>query len=153
MARLDEIPKRMRELIETVDCVRFDTQPWVTGPALEQRRIAMISTAGLQMRGDRPFGWGSSDYRVIDGDVTASKLAMSHVSTNFDRTGFQSDINVAFPIDRLRELARDGIIGSVAAFHYSFMGASDPEDMAPAVDFLAPLLKADGVDGVLLVPV
>ena len=52
---------------------------------------------------------------------------MSHISTNFDRTGFQQDINVVFPVDRLRELAARGTIGSVADFHYSFMGATAPE--------------------------
>jgi D-proline reductase (dithiol) PrdB len=46
---------------------------------------------------------------------------MSHVSVNFDRTGFQQDLKVIFPLDRLRELAVEGSIGSVAAFHYSFL--------------------------------
>ena len=78
---------------------------------------------------------------------------MSHVSTNFDRTGFQYDANIAFPIERLRELAAEGVIGSVADYHYSFMGATAPDDMAPTVDFLAPILKQDNVDAVLLVPI
>lgn len=78
---------------------------------------------------------------------------MSHVSTNFDRSGFQQDINVAFPIDRLRELADEGVIRSVADLHYSFMGASSPERMRPAVDRLIPLLTKDAVDVVLLVPI
>ena len=52
---------------------------------------------------------------------------MSHISVNYDRSGFQEDINVVFPIDRLRELEADGTIGSISDFHYSFMGASrDP---------------------------
>lgn len=51
---------------------------------------------------------------------------MSHVSTNFDRTGFQQDWNIVFPLDRLQELAAKGIIGSVAAYHYSFNEWSCP---------------------------
>jgi D-proline reductase (dithiol) PrdB len=43
------------------------------------------------------FAWGSNDYRVISGDGSASDLVMSHVSVNFDRTGFQQDLNVVFP--------------------------------------------------------
>lgn len=97
--------------------------------------------------------FGAGDYRVIPGDTAANDIVMSHVSTNFDRTGFQQDINVAFPLDRLRELADDGAIGSVADFHYSFMGASAPEQMAPALDQLIPLLRRDEVNVVLLVPV
>jgi D-proline reductase (dithiol) PrdB len=78
---------------------------------------------------------------------------MTHISTNFDRTGFQRDWNVVFPLDRLKELSVDGIIGSVAAYHYSFMGATDPSEMEPAARNLADLLKGDRVDAALLVPV
>ena len=78
---------------------------------------------------------------------------MSHISVNYDRTGFQEDINVAFPIDRLHEMAAAGKIGSVAAYHYSFMGATDPEQMKPAVDSLIGPLQADNVDAVVLIPV
>ena len=95
----------------------------------------------------------AADYRIIPSQCTASDLVMSHVSVNFDRTGFQQDWNVVFPLDRLRELAVDGTIGSLADFHYSFMGAADPKDLEPSARRLAPLLKQDRVDGVLLAPV
>ena len=51
---------------------------------------------------------------------------MSHVSTNFDRTGYIQDLNLVFPIERLRELEAAGDIGSVGAYHYAFMGATPP---------------------------
>jgi D-proline reductase (dithiol) PrdB len=66
-------------------------------------------------------------------------LVMSHTSTNFDRTGFQQDWNVVFPLDRLRELTDQGLIGSIADFHYSFMGATDPKLMEPMARDLVPL--------------
>ncbi len=78
---------------------------------------------------------------------------MSHVSLNFDRTGFQQDLNVIFPIDRLNEMAAAGEIASVAQFHYSFMGATDPERMEDAAREMTAHLKADNVNVVLLVPV
>ena len=78
---------------------------------------------------------------------------MSHISTNFDRTGFQQDHNVVLPIDRLNELAADGTIGSVASVHYSFMGATHPAKLERTARHLAGLLKQDQVDAVLLVPV
>jgi D-proline reductase (dithiol) PrdB len=93
------------------------------------------------------------DYRVITKDAAANDLVMSHVSTNFDRTGFQQDWNVVFPLDRLHELAREKKIGSVADYHYSFMGAADPQKMAEPAQNLAGLLQGDNVDAVLLVPV
>ena len=78
---------------------------------------------------------------------------MSHVSTNFDRTGFQLDLNTIFPLDRLNEMANEGMIGSLASYHYSFMGATDPTQMEDEARTLAGIMKKDGVDAVLLVPV
>lgn len=153
MARLDRMPEPMRSHLANLPCPTFDTRPWVTGPPLNQRRLALISTAGLHRRGDRPFESMTGDYRIIPGDVHAKDLVMTHLSTNFDRTGFQQDWNVVFPLDRLHELAQQKTIGSVAGFHYSFMGATDPAAMAPAARQLADLLCRDRVDAVLLVPV
>lgn len=153
MVRLADTDDALRGALEGLECRSYDTKPWVEGPPLNERRVAIISTAGLLKRGDHPFSIGATDYRVIPGDTDSGDVVMSHVSTNFDRTGFQQDINVAFPIDRLRELADEGVIGSVAEYHYSFMGATDPDDMAPKAQELAGLLKKDNVDAVLLAPV
>jgi len=120
---------------------------------LNRRRLALISTAGLQRRSDRPFDLGASDYRVIPSGTPAVELIMSHISTNFDRTGFQQDLNVVFPIDRLNELVEEGVIGSLATCHYSFMGATDPAQLERPARELARIMKDDGVDAVLLVPV
>jgi D-proline reductase (dithiol) PrdB len=46
---------------------------------------------------------------------------MTHSSVNFDRTGFQEDLNIVFPIDRFKELEDEGFIGSLASINYSFM--------------------------------
>jgi D-proline reductase (dithiol) PrdB len=143
----------MRSYLTDLPCPRFETQPWVAGPPLARRRVALVSTAGLHRRGDRPFSGGAGDYRVIPGDTAHGDLVMTHVSQNFDRTGFQQDWNVAFPLERLRDLAAEGCIGSVADYHYSFMGATGPEQMEPVTGDLARLLQADRVDAVLLVPI
>ena len=153
MARLDRMAEPMRSHLAKLPCPSFKTHPWAEGPALEHRRVSIVSTAGLHRRGDRPFEGMTGDYRVIPGDIRAKDLVMTHISTNFDRTGFQRDWNVVFPLDRLKELAVEGIIGSAAAYHYSFMGAANPEAMAPAACNLAALLKGDRVDAALLVPV
>lgn len=154
MARLDQMPEGERKHLESLPCPTFETHPWVEGPPLSQRRVAIVSTAGVHARGDRPFTFDRHDYyRVIPGDIAAKDLVMSHVSTNFDHSGFQQDWNIAFPIDRLRELAEEGIIGSVADYHYSFMGANDPGPMEQEARMVAGLLKKDHVDAALLVPV
>ncbi len=153
MARLDKMPENERSHLLSLPCPTFESTPWVTGPPLNRRRLALISTAGLQRRSDLPFDLGASDYRVIPSGTPADELIMSHISTNFDRTGFQQDLNVVFPIDRLNELVEGGVIGSLATYHYSFMGATDPAQLEGSARELARVMKNDGVDAVLLVPV
>ena len=51
---------------------------------------------------------------------------MSHVSINFDRAGFQRDLNVVYPVDRLRELVAEGVIGGMAETNFTVMGSTDP---------------------------
>ncbi|MBF0525092.1 MAG: selenoprotein B glycine/betaine/sarcosine/D-proline reductase [Deltaproteobacteria bacterium] len=153
MARLEDMPKEQAAHIANLDCPTYVTQPWVAGPPLSQRRVALISTAGLHHRQDRPHTGLTPDYRVIPGDIAPQDLVMSHVSTNFDRTGFIQDFNLIFPLERLRELADQGLIAGVADFHYSFMGATDPRQMSGQAGEVARLLLKDQVNAVLLVPV
>ena len=91
--------------------------------------MAVVSSAGLVVRGEKVFRGRDPDYRAIPSTTRADQLLMSHISINYDRNGFQEDWNVVFPLDRLNEMAADGEIGSVAATHYSFMGATDPVQM------------------------
>lgn len=151
--RLSEMPDVEARHLAHIECPTYDDTPLVSGKPLAGRRVVLISTAGLHKRGDRPFQLGDGSYRVIPAETPAGELVMSHISVNFDRTGFQQDLNVAFPIDRLRELVSDGIIGSMAALHYSFMGAFTPEAAAPHAKHLAGLLRSDRVDAAILVPV
>jgi len=154
MARLDQLPEPQRSHIAKTKLPKFDKQPWVTGPPLNRRRVAIVSTAGLHLRDDRPFTFEPGDnYRVIAGNTTSEELIMSHVSTNFDRSGYQQDWNIVFPLDRLRELVKQGVIESLADFHYSFMGAMDPKDLEQSARKLADLFKKDNVNAVILVPV
>jgi len=153
MVRLTDLPPATQTGMRNLDCPTFDRKPFVSGPPLAQRRIAVVTSAGLVRRGERPFTSGDVGYRVLPGDTGADQLLMSHVSVNFDRTGFQRDINVVFPVDRLREMAQAGVIGSVAETHYSFMGATDPRGMEANARSVAGMLKSDRVDGVLLTPV
>lgn len=123
---------------------------------LNQMRIALITTAGIHTKQDRPFDTQGSgmDYRIIPESAEDNDYVMSHLSVNFDRTGFQTDTNVVFPLQRLKELVKDSIIGSLAKFHYSFMGAIAPVTRyEEKVNELAQLLKQDGVDAVILTPV
>ncbi|MCG6930857.1 MAG: glycine/betaine/sarcosine/D-proline family reductase selenoprotein B [Desulfofustis sp.] len=153
MVRLEQYDEHERAHLLGLPCPRFPDTPYVTGVNPQRARVAIVSTAGLHRRSDRPFGLGEAGYRVLPAEVDPADLLMSHVSTNFDRTGYQMDINLVLPLDRLRELAARGTIGSVADFHYSFMGATEPGPMEQPARSLAAILKGDRVDCILLVPV
>lgn len=154
MVRLSDLPEAEARAHLERDCVPFDTEPFVSGPPVSERRVAIVTTAGLHRQSDRSFGIVDAGYRVIPGDETGRSLVMSHASANFDRTGFQQDVNVVFPIDRLRALAEAGEIGSVAGFHYALMGATwQPPEMERSCREIAGLLKEDRVNAALLVPV
>jgi D-proline reductase (dithiol) PrdB len=153
MTRLNDLPAAMAKRLAELECPDFATTPWVEGPPLARRRVAIVSSAGLVVRGEGPFRGRDADYRVIPSATSSDRLLMSHISINYDRTGFLEDWNVVFPLDRLPELVAEGEIGSVGATHYSFMGATDPVQMEGYAREVAGHLKRDQVDAVLLSPV
>src|ERR1700686_4457616 len=124
MTRLTSLPPAQAKRLAELECPDFKTRPWVSGPPLSQRRVAIVSSAGLVVRGENPFRGRDPDYRAIPVDTKPGDLLESHISINFDRTGFQEDWNVVFPLDRLNELGVDGVIGSVAQTPYPFLGAA-----------------------------
>ena len=154
MVRLTDLPKYESDYLLAKACPPFDSSPWVEGPPLRERRVAVVTTSGLHPPGQATFYFRDSAYRVIPGDTTGKDLVMSHTSVNYDRTGFQQDVNVVFPIDRLRELEEAGEIGSLADYHYAFMSAGGkPEDFEDSSKEVAGLLKEDQVNAVLFTPV
>ena len=153
MARTEDIPQPTRGAVVNVDCPSFDTTPFVSGPPLAQRRVAIVSSAALIRRGDAPFPFGSPEVRFLPHDAPLRDLLVSHVSINFDRSGYQRDINTVYPIVRLRELEAEGIIGGLAPTHYTVMGSTDPATMEGSADQISGQLRQERVDAVLLSPV
>jgi D-proline reductase (dithiol) PrdB len=154
----DELPPSIDSIIrrnnDGIEVFAFDGTPCTTAPPLSAARVAIVTTAGLRTDGIATWTQGQG-FVVLDSsdrDVT-----LAHSSPNFDRSGVASDINVAYPVDRLAELVERGTIGSLAPRNLSFMGAQPDHtlttlrlDTGPAA---AKLLKDDGVDVVLLTPV
>ena len=154
MVRMSDLPEIDQKILLGMEGPTFESRPWVEGTSINQRRVALITTAGIHKRQDRPFQMGQPDYyRVIPGDTRDNDIVMSHGAASFDRTGYQRDWNVVFPLDRLRELADDGVIGSVADFHYSFGTPLTMPENESAARELSELFKKDKVDAVLIFPV
>jgi D-proline reductase (dithiol) PrdB len=154
MVRLDSVSKEERDLLLSLPCPVYETSPWAKAPPLKEMRLAMVTTAGLHLRSDRPFQIDPRDfYRVIPGDVQANDMVMSHLAASFDRSAYQRDLNTVFPIDRLREMEKRHDISSLAEFHYSVSSAHSAADFEAPAKEIAGFLKKDGVNGVLLLPV
>lgn len=159
MPRLDTLSAMARQVLVTFPCLEYDTTPWTPlRQPLAQSTLALVTTAGLHVRGDDPFitdpMGGDASFRVLPEQTPAEEILQSHASIGFDHTAFYRDLNVTFPVDRLRELQQRGVLGRLAPEYYSFMGAiRNPrrlqEDTAPQV---AARLKAAGVDVVLITP-
>lgn len=118
---------------------------------LKDMKIALATAAGVHMKSDDRFNLaGDFSFRAIPGDAPVSEMMVSH--GGYDNGDVNKDINCMFPIDRLRELAEEGFIGSVAPTHFGFMGGGGNQDKftnetGPEI---ARQLKEEGVDAVLL---
>jgi D-proline reductase (dithiol) PrdB len=138
--------------------------PWTpfAGP-LSNAKVALLSTAGISMKDDAPFDMeferkhptrGDSSFRRLRAEATAEQIDANHL--HIDTGYIERDLNVALPLDRLRDLVSEGHVGSMAETHYSIMGfqgadASQLEnDSAPAI---AEIMKSEEVDLALLAPV
>ncbi len=133
---------------------RFETESWITPKPLKASKVALLTTSGVHRRTDPPFRPGIPEYRLLPDDLDYAELVMTHLSSNFDRSAFQQDPNVAFPLQRLHELRAAGEIAEVAQWHYGFMGAiPSPLLLEECGTEVGELMRKDGVDAVVLIPV
>ena len=118
---------------------------------LRETVFALASTAGVHLRDQEPYDLaGDNSWREIPGDARADQLMVTH--EHYDHRHADQDINCVFPIDRLRELADEGIIAGVGARNLGFMGYSQRvrdlyERAAPE---MAKLVERSNADGVIL---
>ena len=153
MVRLADLPEPERSYMAELECIPYKHKPFTKAVAADLRHVAIVSSAGLIIRGQRPMLSNDAGYRAIASDVEDSDILCSHVSINFDRNGFQQDINVMLPRDRLRELEADGSIGKAADTHYAFMGATHPDELEDKAREVGRSMLALGVNTVVLAPV
>lgn len=160
MGELSEFAIPVRLFLKAYPWRRIDPIPWVSlSKPLNKCRLALVSSAGFVLPGQIPFDesirGGDPSFREIPNDVNVATLIDTHRSESFDHAGICEDPNLAFPIDRVNELAKMGRIHSINHRHISFMGSiTAPGRLVQyTVPEVARLLVDDGVDVVLLVPV
>ena len=132
---------------------------WATRPVpLPRATVALVTLAGVHLRTQAPFDVqnpaGDASFRVIPGTVDPADLTITH--DYYDHTAADRDVNVVFPIERLRELAASGWIGRVAPRHIGAMGhilgTEERRLVAESGPAIARMLREDGADYVVLVP-
>lgn len=133
--------------------------PWtpVTKP-LSECKLAIVTTSGVhhadQPRFNMQDSEGDPSFRIITGDTIKNGYTITH--DYYDHSDAEEDLNIVFPLDRLRELEEEGIIGKLSDKHYSFMGHIDGQHITTLVNKSAKQviekLKQEAVDVVLLTP-
>jgi D-proline reductase (dithiol) PrdB len=130
----------------------FGDIPWVPlRRPPRQATVALVSTAGVHLSKDAPFNIrGDGTFRVIPRDAQAGDITLTHPA--YDRRDAQRDLNLVFPLERLRELEAEGVIGRLAQHHYGFgLSPNDTALNGPGKE-MARRLQDEGVDLALLVP-
>ena len=83
--------------------------------------VTLVSATGVFLHDQEPFPSedpGDTTYRVIPGTTETSSLRIVH--GHYDHAEADTDPNIVFPLDTLRELAAEGVIAAVNDNHYSY---------------------------------
>jgi len=133
--------------------------PWVEPfLPLAKARVALVTTGGVHLASQAPFDMSDSDgdasLREVPVDTPREELRITH--DYYDHRDAESDLNLVFPVQHLKELEEVGAIGSLYRIGTSIMGHIDGPHLATLQEQTAPLiarnLAAAGVNYALLVP-
>ena len=160
MGDLSEFSLPVRLFLRAYRWRRIDPVPWAPlRVPLSRARLALVSSAGFVLPWQEPFDeharGGDPSFRELPFDAELSALVDTHRSDSFDHAPMRSDPNLAFPLERVRELAASGRIGAVNHRHWSFMGSltATGRFTSETLPRAAEAAAADGVDVALFVPV
>lgn len=154
-----KFPYLVERWVKKTPSLKFEDVPWTSlAKSIQNCKIAIVTTAGVHLKNQKPFNMkdptGDPSYRDIPRDAPKDMLMITH--DYYDHKDADKDINIVFPIDRLKEMKLAGEIGDIAEINFGFMGHIEGghlftlmNETAPAV---AEKLKAQDVDAVLLTP-
>ncbi|MGH8057828.1 MAG: selenoprotein B, partial [Candidatus Entotheonellia bacterium] len=119
MPRLERLSEVQRQVLLSFPCLEYDATPWTPlRKELSHSMLALVTTAGLHRRSDKPFisdpRGGDASYRIIPSNTAAADIVQSHVSIGFDHTAIYRDLNVTLPMERVRELVVQGRLWSLS---------------------------------------
>jgi len=119
-------------------------------------RVTFVSSAGVQLQGTLPFDVvhpvGDYSFRRVPSTAKPADLEIHQLK--YPTADAHRDLNVIFPLERLQELAADGVIGELTPNVFSFIGYNmDPERLEwTLAEDIAEAVVADGAEAALLCP-
>ncbi len=126
------------------------TPPPVWAPVskpLKESKVAFATAGGIHLKSQTPFNpAGDFSIREIPSNTPSSELMVTH--GGYDNSDVNKDVNAMLPIDRLRELEKEGYFGSLSSVLVGFMGGGGNvekfrNETGPAI---AKIFKNEGVD-------
>ncbi|MGH9949030.1 MAG: glycine/sarcosine/betaine reductase selenoprotein B family protein [Pyrinomonadaceae bacterium] len=123
---------------------------------LSESRLSFVSTAGVQPKGTMPFDTvhpvGDYTFRRAPSDAKPDDLEIHQLK--YPTFGAKRDLNVIFPIERLRELVNEGFVDALTDNFFSFIGYNmDAERLEKTLaEDIASAVEAEKPDVVLLAP-
>jgi D-proline reductase (dithiol) PrdB len=156
---ITRFPSLAKRLIEAYKPWESEEIPWSPlTKSLDTCSMALVTTAGVHQNDQTPFNMldpqGDPTFRIIDSAISLDNLMITH--DYYDHTDADKDINIVFPLERLREFSQEGVIGRVVDRGYSFMGHIDGPYIHTLIKKSSPeiitCLRADKADVVLLTP-
>jgi D-proline reductase (dithiol) PrdB len=95
--------------------------PWTPlRKPIRDARVALISSGGFMYRDQPRYHREDATYRRIPKDARREDLSIWHFG--YKTADAEKDPNCVFPLETMRALERDGVIGALCDPAYSFMG-------------------------------
>lgn len=121
---------------------------------LAASRLGLISTAGTYVHGQVAFHYkDDTSIRQIASCTPVADVRFSHVTENY-LVEARQDPCAVIPLQALRQLADEGVVGQLAANYYSCMGGIYSqrrvrEELVPALETA---VATEVIDLLLLIP-
>ena len=154
-----KVPSLVDLYAKGADLVVNTTTPFTPlNKPLKHCQIALVTTGGIHTKDQKSFDMadkkGDPSYREIPSEISVEKLTITH--DYYHNADALSDPNLVLPIEPLRRLLRQGLIGSISPRFFSFMGHVMGEHLKTLTEGTGPevaaALVADEVDAAFLTP-
>ena len=154
-----KIPSLVDLYAKTADLVVNDTTPFTPlSKPLDHCRVVLVTTGGVHSRDQKPFDIsdknGDPSYRELPASINPRQLTITH--DYYNHADALADLNLVLPIEPLRQLLHERVIGSVGPRFFSFMGHIQSAHLETLTRVTAPgvaaALKTDKVDVAFLTP-